>query len=117
MVLQDEPGKDGGPRKHFVMLYNSVPGGTGYLHQLLAQDAGTLGDVLRMALGALTQCSCNQDPEKDGCYRCLYQYRLGRNMASVSRDNAKAVLSELVGSLGSIERVKTISDIYINPNF
>jgi DEAD/DEAH box helicase domain-containing protein len=35
----------------------------------------------------------------------------------VSRDNAKAVLSELVGSLGSLERVKTISDIYINPNF
>jgi DEAD/DEAH box helicase domain-containing protein len=38
-------------------------------------------------------------------------------MALVSRDNAKAVLSELVGSLDSIERVKTISDIYINPNF
>ena len=117
MVLQDEPGKDGGPRRHYVMLYDSVPGGTGYLHQLLAHDATTLGAVLRMALNALTQCSCNLDPEKDGCYRCLYQYRLGRNMALVSRDNAKAVLSELVGSLGAIERVTTISDIYINPNF
>ena len=30
MVLQDEPGKDGGPRRHYVMLYDSVPGGTGY---------------------------------------------------------------------------------------
>ena len=117
MVLQDEPGKDGGPRKHYVMLYDSVPGGTGYLHQLLAHDAKTLGDVMRLALDALTNCSCNQDPEKDGCYRCLYQYRLGRSMELVSRDNAKAVLSELVGSLGALERVKTISDIYINPNF
>ncbi|WP_425259796.1 DEAD/DEAH box helicase [Rubrivivax sp. RP6-9] len=117
MVLQDEPGKDGGPRKHYVMLYDSVPGGTGYLHQLLAHDARTLGDVMRLALDALTSCSCNKDPEKDGCYRCLYQYRLGRSMELVSRDNAKAVLSELVGSLGSLERVKTISDIYINPNF
>ena len=117
MVLQDEPGKDGGPRKHYVMLYDSVPGGTGYLHQLLAHDAKTLADVLRMALEALTSCSCNQDPEKDGCYRCLYQYRLGRSMELVSRDNAKAVLTELVGSLGSLERVKTISEIYINPNF
>jgi len=27
------------------------------------------------------------------------------------------VLAELVGSLASLERVKTISDIYINPNF
>jgi DEAD/DEAH box helicase domain-containing protein len=117
MVLQDEPGKDGGPRKHFVMLYDSVPGGTGYLHQLLAHDAKTLGDVLHMALDALATCSCNQNPEKDGCYRCLYQYRLGRSMELVSRDNAKAVLADLVGSLGMLERVKTISDIYINPNF
>jgi DEAD/DEAH box helicase domain-containing protein len=117
MVLQDEPGKDGGPRKYYVMLYDSVPGGTGYLHQLLALNAGTLADVLRMALDAVTQCSCNADPEKDGCYRCLYQYRLGRSMELVSRDNAKAVLSELVGALDQLERVETISDIFINPNF
>lgn len=117
MVQQDEPGKNGGPRKYYVMLYDSVPGGTGYLHQLLAHDAGTLADVLRMALDAVTNCSCNADPEKDGCYRCLYQYRLGRSMELVSRDNAKAVLSELVGALSQLERVDTISDIYINPNF
>src|SRR5262249_44396294 len=64
MVTQDEPGKDGGPRRYYVMLYDSVPGGTGYLHQLLAQDARTLGDVLRMAYDAITSCSCNADPEK-----------------------------------------------------
>lgn len=38
-------------------------------------------------------------------------------MEQVSRDSAKAVLSELVGSLDQLERVQTISDIYINPNF
>lgn len=117
MVMQDEPGKDGGPRKHFVMLYDSVPGGTGYLHQLLSQEAGTLQDVLKMALQSLSDCSCNRDPEKDGCYRCLYQYRLGRSMELTSRDMAKSVLTELVASLDQMERVKTISDIYINPNF
>ena len=117
MVQQDVPGKNGGPRKYYVMLYDSVPGGTGYLHQLLAHDAGTLADVLRMALDAVTNCACNADPEKDGCYRCLYQYRLGRSMEQVSRDNAKAVLSDLVGALGQLQRVDTISDIFINPNF
>ncbi|WP_210147840.1 DEAD/DEAH box helicase [Aromatoleum petrolei] len=117
MVLQDQPGTNGGPRKHYVMLYDSVPGGTGYLHQLLAHDAGTLADVLRMALEAINTCSCNADPEKDGCYRCLYQYRLGRSMELVSRDNARAVLGDLVGSLDHLEKVETIADIYINPNF
>jgi DEAD/DEAH box helicase domain-containing protein len=117
LVSQDEPGKDGGPRRHFVMLYDSVPGGTGYLHQLLAQDAGTLSDVLRMALETINKCSCNEDPEKDGCYRCVYQYRLGRNMNLVSRDRGKEVLTELVASLDQLEKVATISDIFINPNF
>ena len=117
LVTQDEPGKDGGPRRHFVMLYDSVPGGTGYLHQLLAQDAGTLADVLRMALETINKCSCNEDPEKDGCYRCVYQYRLGRNMNLVSRDRGKEVLTELVASLDQLEKVATISDIFINPSF
>ena len=117
LVTQDVPGKDGGPRRYYVMLYDSVPGGTGYLHQLLAETAGTLSDVLSMALQALQACSCNNDPEKDGCYRCLYQYRLGRNMAMVSRNRGVEVLSELVAALGQLEKVATISDIFINPSF
>src|ERR1700693_1236315 len=41
----------------------------------------------------------------------------GAKLRPSSPTDRRAVLSELVGSLGSIERVKTISDIYINPNF
>ena len=117
LVTQDVPGKEGGPRRYYVMLYDSVPGGTGYLHQLLAETAGTLSDVLRMALEAMEACACNADPEKDGCYRCVYQYRLGRNMELVSRDRGKEVLAELVASLDQLEKVATISDIFINPGF
>jgi DEAD/DEAH box helicase domain-containing protein len=117
MVLQDEPNKDGGTRRFFVMLFDSVPGGTGYLDQLLAKDAETLAEVLRMALKAIVDCSCNLDPNKDGCYKCVYQYRLGRSMALVSRDRAQQVLQELVESLDQLEATPTISDIYINPNF
>ena len=94
-----------------------LAGGTGYLHQLLAQDAGTLADVLRMALETISTCVCNLDPDKDGCYRCVYQYRLGRNMLLVSRDRGNEVLTELVASLNQLEKVATISDIFINPNF
>jgi DEAD/DEAH box helicase domain-containing protein len=117
MTLQDEPGTNGGPRRQYVMLYDSVPGGTGYLNELLKYNADALDRVFTEALSALKTCRCNQDPEQDGCYRCLYQYRLGRNMEKVSREVAKNVLGELVGSLTAKERVATISQIYINPNF
>ena len=117
VVTQDEPGKDGAARRHYVMVYDSVPGGTGYLHQLLAEKAGTLADVLGLALKAIVDCPCNADPEKDGCYRCVYQYRLGRKMELVSRERAREVLSELIAGWGRMERVKTISQIFINPNF
>ena len=82
-----------------------------------AQDAGTLADVLRMALEAINTCGCRADPEKDGCYRCVYQYRLARRMDLVSRELAAQVLTDLVGALDSLEKVPTISDIFINPRF
>jgi DEAD/DEAH box helicase domain-containing protein len=107
IVTQDEPGQDGGPRRVYVLLYDSVPGGTGYLHQLLSHDAQTLVDVLRLAFDALARCSCNNDPEKDGCYQCVYQYRLGRMMEKVSRIQAATLLGELLGSIDSLRRVAT----------
>ena len=117
VTTQDEPGRDGGPRRQYVLLYDSVPGGTGYLEQLLSEQAQTLTDVLKMACDALRACSCQQHPDKDGCYRCLYQYRLGRSMSRVSRRRAIEVLEELLGKLDQLESVKSISDIFINPNF
>ncbi len=117
IMPQEEPGLNGGPRRHYVLLYDSVPGGTGYLHQLLSEDAQTLGEVLQQAYALIQACPCQTDPDKDGCYRCLYQYRQGRAMAHVSRKTAVSVLGELVGSLDKLKRVTSVSQILINPHF
>ena len=117
MIAQDEPVADGAPRRHYIMLYDSVPGGTGYLDQLLSEKAQTLTDVLRLAYEAIQSCPCNLAPEKDGCYRCLYQYRLGRAMEKVSRSCAADLLSELLAATDKLEKVNNISEIFINPQF
>lgn len=117
IMTQDEPGLNGGQRRMYVLLYDSVPGGTGYLHQLLSQEAQTLIEVLRLAVEVMTQCHCNADPEKDGCYRCVYQYRMGRVLERISRTHAVAVLTELLGGATRLEKVPTISDIAINAHF
>lgn len=114
---QEEPGPEGGPRRQYVLLYDSVPGGTGYLHQLLSEEAQTLGEVLRAAHARIRDCACAEDPDKDGCYRCVYQYRQGRAMAQVSRRKALELLGALVGSLDHLSRVATISQIPLNPHF
>jgi len=117
LVTQEVRAADGGASRHYVLIYDSVPGGTGYLHELLADGAETLIHVIRLALEHVKGCSCNLDPDKDGCYRCVYQYRLGRDMALVSRDRARAILEAIEGSLDQLEKVATVADIYVNPNF
>jgi DEAD/DEAH box helicase domain-containing protein len=117
LVTQEQRATDGGASRHYVLIFDSVPGGTGYLHELLADGAETLIHVIRLALEHIKGCACNADPDKDGCYRCVYQYRLGRDMALVSRDRARDILEAIEGNLGQLEKVATVADIYVNPNF
>jgi DEAD/DEAH box helicase domain-containing protein len=117
LVTQEQRAPDGGTSRHYVLIYDSVPGGTGYLHELLADGAETLIHVIRLALEHIKGCTCNADPAKDGCYRCVYQYRLGRDMALVSRDRARAILEAIEGNLDQLEKVATVADIFVNPNF
>lgn len=117
ITTQEQPDLEGGGSRQFVLIYDSVPGGTGYLHQLLSEDAQSLSDVLRMAYDAVKTCNCREQPEKDGCYRCVYQYRQGRAMTKVSRRVAEEVLEELVDSLQGLVKVDSLSQVRINPNF
>lgn len=117
LVTQEERPTDGGASRHYVLIYDSVPGGTGYLHELLAAGAETLVEVIKLALEHLQNCDCNSQPEKDGCYRCVYQYRLGRDQALVSRNRARAILEAISGNLNQLAEVTTVADIFVNPNF
>ena len=114
---QELPDRETGGKRQYVLLYDSVPGGTGYLQQLLSEKAKTLKEVLKEAYRAIRECPCNEDPEKDGCYRCVYQYRQGRAMAQVSRRTAERILGELLGSLDHLEPVASVADIFVNPQF
>jgi len=63
----------------------------------------------------MTACSCNEDPEKDGCYRCLYAYRNSYGMETTSRDTAVGLLSEILEAAERFEAVDTIGNITVNP--
>lgn len=100
------------PRQYLV-IYDSVPGGTGYLKELM-RDASPMFEVFKMALEMLTTCGCNSDEHKDGCYRCLYGYHNSYERKHVSRRTAARLLTEIIQHQNALKPVKSIGDVVAN---
>ncbi len=95
-AMQSEPVPgNANVRKQFVVLFDVVPGGTGYLKEFRENPLQLL-EVLRIAYLRLQGCICNAVPGKDGCYRCLLAHRNSREMDLISRDTAKVLLSKIL---------------------
>ncbi len=97
------------PRQYLV-IYDSVPGGTGYLKELM-RDPAPLFEVLRLALTDLHGCGCAADENRDGCYRCLYGYHNSFERKHVSRRTAAGLLQEILGHQAELKPVATIGDV------
>ena len=108
------PAAESGAGIDFLMLYDTVPGGTGYLKQMMTDPDNVL-TVFRTAREALVQCECNADPLKDGCYRCVYAYRRSREMASTSRNTAVAVLNAILEKAQELQQVDGLRSVKVNP--
>lgn len=116
VTTYSEPAPDGEGRRRYLMLYDSVPGGTGYLQDLMKSPESLMG-VFEKSYAAMTGCSCNQDAEKDGCYRCLFAYRNSYGMESTSRTTAVEMLGSLLARKDSLHAIDTIDEIVLNPAF
>lgn len=103
-------------RRRFLVLYDQVPGGTGYLKQLSEKPEVFL-DVLQRALVHLEACSCQtkHDHDTDGCHRCILQARHNRDHADLSRQTAIRLLKGILEFADQLEPVPQLSDIDIHP--
>lgn len=81
-TLGEEP-QDNQKRKTFLYLFDSVPGGTGYLRQLMERGGTDLKEVFQQSLDALQACGCS-----DGCYRCVFMYRQRFDREHTSKQRA-----------------------------
>jgi DEAD/DEAH box helicase domain-containing protein len=115
-VLSDFPVEDLECRKQYLVLFDSVPGGTGYLKQLMQHD-GALVEIFEKALAVLENCNCKEDPQKDGCYRCLYAYRQSRNIGEISRKTAIRLLRQILSGKDNIEQIDKLGKMPINSLF
>lgn len=100
-------------RKQYLVLYDAVPGGTGYLRQLMS-NADQFLQILEDAQKAIAVCPCQSDPEKDGCYRCVYNYRDRHNPQNTSRKKAEEILSRILSQKHMVRETGSLDDISVN---
>lgn len=115
-TVSEVPVPDADYRKQYLVIYDSVPGGTGYLKQLM-NEQGSLIDIFERALQKLEQCSCKEDPHKDGCYHCLYAYRQSQNIGNISRSTAIRILKSILSGKDNLTKIEKLGNIPVNSLF
>jgi ATP-dependent helicase YprA (DUF1998 family) len=96
-----------GRQRRFLVVYDTLPGGTGYLHRLIKEN--DLKDVLERARAIVANCQCAGE-HKRACHRCLLSHISDAVYEDVSRVTALEMLDDLlenwktkaVGSTGEI---------------
>ncbi|MEU8595506.1 Zn-binding domain-containing protein [Streptomyces globisporus] len=94
-----EPDRDTGLTRNYLVLYDSLPGGTGYLQRLVARDGEEFRAVLARAQETLRDCPCQHGPRR-ACHRCLLGHAPQRDYPHIDRREALWMLDGLLGADG-----------------
>ncbi|MEZ4460838.1 MAG: DUF1998 domain-containing protein [bacterium] len=108
-----EPIEDALQRKQYLVVYDTVPGGTGYLRELV-QDSTRFFKILEQAQHVLSTCECQNSPDVDGCYKCLFAYRRARDMADTSRTVALEQISRILEKRDTWKPIDTLGHISVD---
>ena len=100
-------------KDRYLVFYETIPGGTGYLSKLF--DTTVFTKILEKAYERIAFCSCKQEG-KDGCYRCIYTYGNQYERTILSRSEAEELFSNILektdewNSIESLQNVSTFGN-------
>jgi len=97
---------DGMTTVRSLYLYDAVPGGSGYLRQV-GEHPDTMRAVISRAAEALRDCPCNQEPDRNGCFRCVKPYRSQFGPGGPDRDRARQMMETILQKWDSLNRTET----------
>jgi DEAD/DEAH box helicase domain-containing protein len=115
-TLSEVPVANADYRKQYLVIYDSIPGGTGYLKQLMLKRHSLI-EIFEKALSVLENCECKNDNQKDGCYHCLFAYRQSRNIGQISRVTAMRLLKQILSGKDNLEEISKLSMVPVNNLF
>jgi DEAD/DEAH box helicase domain-containing protein len=109
-ALGEEPQPGSQQRKTFLYLFDSVPGGTGYVRQLIEGTGKDLREVFSLSLQHLQACNCS-----DGCYRCIFMYRQRFDRERTSKRRAIEQLQTILKRWEELQPTeRSLSEVVIN---
>lgn len=98
--------------RNFLVVFDAVPGGTGYLSDIWRE--GNFLNILEKARAAIESCRCRGDDRKDGCYRCLYAYQSQKELELISAREALETLGAILGRRDDFRTVDTLSEVTVD---
>ncbi|MEV4322374.1 DEAD/DEAH box helicase [Microbispora rosea] len=108
IVTATMPDPATGRERRFLVLHDTLPGGTGYLHRLSSPEG--FREVLSAAYRIVAECRCKEEREKRACHRCLLSHVPGSMYDKISRADALEMLGELLEKW-EVAPVTTTADI------
>ena len=78
-----------------LVIYDRMPGGTGYFPKLFADEGAGLKEAARVALERLQSCDCS-----DSCHRCLRDFWNQRLHPVLNRFEVMSVLRRIAEGVG-----------------
>jgi DEAD/DEAH box helicase domain-containing protein len=70
-------------------------------------------EVLEGAFRTLKSCRCRQQPQVDGCYRCVYAYQRQNELELVSRELGIEMLGEILARWDKLQSVQFLSQVQV----
>lgn len=95
-------------KERFLVMYESIPGGTGYLSRLFNTDEFT--KLLHIAYDQIRNCTC-KDEGKDGCYKCIYTYANQYDREILSRNEAELLFKDIIEKSNEWNDVNSLTNL------
>src|SRR5699024_10867776 len=84
-----------GTNPEALLIYDTVPGGTGYLAEFTSPE--NMRDLLERVAGILRECPCQEsDPVREACEECLLPHAAPHDVGGVSRAHALRSIESLL---------------------
>lgn len=91
--------------KRFLVIFDSVPGGTGFLRELWDKDS--FFEMIGLSLKTMKDCSCASSQDLDGCPRCILAGAAQYDLPNVSRKEAIKYLEAILAHKDQMAALKT----------